>query len=651
MFRCRRQDFLFLFLLFFTSAYLTRAYGQISPADYSNIGKYIHYYEDKSAVLDFEQASSPAFAKRYQPGRQEILNFGNSKSAIWIRFRFRYQGKQPLYVVLDAPNIETIDGYFPMPDGGFKRVQSGSLVRNTEGVQVENRYVFDLPVLPEGQLATVYMRLKTNNIMLVPVKLASADTILNHKPYKTRIEYAYMGVLVALLLFNLFLYTSLKDKTYLYYTLYVLTLSLYLLVYIRGYGFLFGDDIRIYMSKHPHLFLSLSVVTSLAFCRRFLSLDKTVPSMLKLYYALGMCGVVLFFTSLLGFKSISTSIAQVLTISVSLTAWISGVIAYRRGHRPAKYYVVAWSFIWVSVAIVTASLAGIIATNEFTMQLVPVASTAELLMLSFALGDRYKIIIQSEQRAREENLQLIQSQNLVLEQKVTERTRQLNQLFSIIAHDLRSPLNSLMSILELNRMDALDGEELSALLEQNKDNIGKINNTLNNLLHWARQRMEGQVSEPVNFNLKEVIDELMPAYLPLAQKKNISLSYNIAAMLRVYADKDEINLVIRNLIDNAIKFTPRGGNILIEMKLKSGIAEIGIENTVSADTSFGHVLSSGNRIGKVTSGTDNEGGVGLGLQLCRDYLAGNQSELGFSFENGRVRFFFTLPLAKIAGGS
>jgi len=644
MLLCRRTDILFLFLMFLTSAFTIRAYGQVSPADYSNIGKYISYYEDKGAALSFEQASSPAFAQRYQPGRQEILNFGNSKSAVWVRFRFRYEDQQRLYVVLDAPNIETIDGYFPLPDGGVRRVRAGSIVPDTEGVQVENKYVFELPVLAKGQVATVYMRLKTNNIMLVPLKLASADTILKHKPYKTRIEYAYMGVLAALLLFNLFLYISLKDKTYLYYTLYVLTLSLYLLVYIRGYGFLFGDDLRIYLSKHPHIFLSLSVAASLAFCRRFLSLDKTVPSMLKLYYALGVCGVVLFFTSILGFKSISASIAQVLTISVSLIAWISGIIAYRRGHRPAKYYVVAWSFIWVSVGIVTASLAGIIETNEFTMQLVPVASTAELLMLSFALGDRYKIIIQSEQHARDENLRLIQSQNLVLEQRVSERTQQLNQLFSIIAHDLRSPLNSLMSILELNKMEALDGRELSTLLGQNKDNIEKINNTLNNLLHWARQRMEGHVSEPVNFNLKEVIDELLPAYLPLVQRKNISLSHDVAVMPPVYADRDEINLVIRNLIDNAIKFTPKGGSIFIAMKLKAGIAETSIENTVSADATFGHILNSGNRIGKVTSGTDNEGGVGLGLQLCRDYLASNQSELGFSFENGRVRFFFALPL-------
>ncbi|RZK46911.1 MAG: histidine kinase, partial [Pedobacter sp.] len=398
--------------------------------------------------------------------------------------------------------------------------------------------------------------------------------------YKDSIEFIYIGILIALLLFNLFLFFSVKDVTYLYYTIYVFTLSAYMLLYIRGYSYLFGEDFRILVNHYPHVFLSLSVFSSLSFCMKFLTLRKLLPKFVTLYYIAGSAGLLLLVVSLSGFKSVGSQIAQYLTITVALLVWVSGVVAYMRGHNPAKYYVLAWSFIWVTVAIVTLTLANIIDSTEFTMQLVPVGSTLELLLLSFALGDRYKAIIQKEQSVRDENFMLVQTQNQRLEENVKVRTLQLsktikelessnaikNKLFSIIAHDLRSPLNSLISILSLNDMEALTIDELRMMLKENKQNIETIYNTLNNLLYWAKDQMTEVRTEPQIIELNSLLAELMLVYEPLLEKKEIDCNVTETGKYLAFADINQIRLVLRNMIDNAIKFTPRGSKIAINIQ-------------------------------------------------------------------------------------
>jgi len=628
---------------------------------YENIGKKITWFEDKSASLNLSQIKGLEESGRFTAGKQEILNFGNTKSAFWIKLRYRTKDHTPIYLIVDAPNIEHIDLYTFDENGRTRHTKSGCLSYEMTDVVIENNFSFKLPQGTLGKEQILFLRVQTNNILMVPLKISDAGLIMKGRAFKDRIEYIYVGVLMALLIFNLFLFVSLKDITYLYYTLYVLTLSCYLLIYIRGYGFLFGEDWRILFNHHPHVFLSLSVLTSLLFCKKFLNLSQTVPSMLKFYYFLAFCGIVLFFSSILGYKSLSASIAQVLTISLSLIVWISGIIAYRRGHKPAKYYIIAWFFIWVTVGIVTLSLSGLINATEFTIQLVPIGSTIELLLLSFALGNRYKIIIQTEQELRDENLMLVKTQNQRLEQNVKERTLQLsktikdleasdavkNKLFSIIAHDLRSPLNSLMSILALSEMNALSIQDFQFMLSENKKNIETINNTLNNLLYWAKEQMDGITTKPENFDLKQLLDDLMLVYSPLMYKKKISALVHNEGEIRTYADLNQTKLILRNLIDNAIKFTPESAEIMLKLADEDDGVQILISNTIADSSKINTDNIMNLKVTEATYGTANEKGVGLGLHLCREYVRINGGILKSKIEGDNIIFYFTFPKSKL----
>ncbi|PTS99431.1 histidine kinase [Pedobacter sp. HMWF019] len=646
-----------IFLIIFSFAVKGQEIISDSQYAYQNIGKRVAYLEDKQATKSLKQIISLDSLGKFKKGEQDILNFGNTTSAIWIKIKYINYPSSPLYLVLSSANIDNVDIYMEKADQSFKHLKTGNAFYPVPGVDIENNFIFKLPQEANQKYKSVYMRLKTNNILVVPLKLVTGEVLFKGKAFTDRIEYIYIGILISLLLYNLFLYISLQDRTYLYYTLHVLTLSCYLMVYLRGYGFLFGNDMRILMNQYPHVFLSLSMISSFFFSRSFLNLEKIAPRMLNVYYFLGGCAVVLLILSLSGNKRYCASIAQVLTASVSLSLWVSGILAYRRGHQPAKYYVAGFFFVLLSVGLVTFSLAGILRFNDFTMELVPIGSTVELLLLSFALGDRYRIIMKKERDTSYQNLALVQNQKVQLEELVQKRTLLLtktiaelkssnnvkNKLFSIIAHDLRSPLNSLMSILALNDSDILSMDDIQFLLKENKKNIETIYNTLNNLLYWAKSQMDGIKTEATHFELKQLIEELLLVYAPLLHNKQIQVVLEFDGLFPVYADENQVKLIIRNLIDNAIKFTPKRGKVWLSLKRRSTGVNVEISNSVADLKSIENLDAKQLHDFKATYGTENERGVGLGLHLCREYIKSNGGDLKINTERDIISFSFTLP--------
>jgi len=599
---------LFLFINFFASAQVIRL-NEETP--YQNIGKQLSYYRDETAKLDLKQVMKLDSSKQFVRGTSDVINFRNTKSAVWLKISYLQDFYEDVALVVDVPTIERVDCYILTKDGGVISRHSGAFAKEMKGVRIANNYTFKMPDPKNlGKPATVYLRLQTNNYLLVPIKLGTVDTIVKGQASRDRLESLYTGMLITLLLFNIFLFISVKDNTYLYYSVYVLTLTIYVSLYLRGYAYLLGDSVRFLVFSSPHAFLSISIIGSILFCRKFLNLEKTFPKVLKVYWAMIGVATLMFLTSILGYKTASAEISKYLTILISLILWGTGFVVYRRGLKAAKFYIIAWFSLGITLIIVTLSTVGVLPVGDYTFELVPIGSALELLLLSFALGDRYKSMLRNEKK--------------VVALKASNEVK--NKLFSIISHDLRSPLNSLMSILTLKDVDALSLDEIKYLLDENRKNIETINTTLNNLLHWSKSQMDGIKTEPVAFDISMLIDELMLVYMPLIQEKGIQTQMNLQAGLKVYADQDQVKLILRNLIDNAIKFTTKGNELGCSLKQVKNKVEICLYNQTND-----------------TSGIFNNGGTGLGLQLCREYVSNNGSELEISCGEGKVYFCFELP--------
>ena len=479
-----------------------------------------------------------------------------------------------------------------------------------------------------------------------------------------RYEALYVGVLVAIFFFNLSVFISSKDKTYLYYTLYIFAVFFYVIVYFKGYSNLFGEPFRDLIDSNPHVFLGIGTIAAITFSSSFLNLPEILPWSKRLLCSLIVIWVICMVACIWWHGSVFCSLTDWLTLFSIIGVWILGIASLYHGYKPALYYVIAWAFVCVSVVwLITSADDGLPRSGIF-FHIMPLGFVFEVFLLSLALGDRLKSLKkgkleeQSDKlKMQEENLYLISSQNERLERVVESRTRALkkmvqsleaanadkSRLFSIIAHDLRSPFNSLISLLSLNDMDLLTFEDVKLLLNDSRKNIDNIHNTLNNLLYWAQSQMGGITTAPSVFNIRVLADDLMLVYLPLITKKHIKVEFIVDDDEDVFADLNQISLVMRNLIDNALKFTPLERYIRIKIWGSDTHLFVDVANPVAHSVDIEKL--DGKNSGAPSYGTSNERGVGLGLHLCRDFVEKNKGTLTVAKEDECVVLRFSLPKA------
>jgi two-component system, sensor histidine kinase and response regulator len=235
-------------------------------------------------------------------------------------------------------------------------------------------------------------------------------------------------------------------------------------------------------------------------------------------------------------------------------------------------------------------------------------------------------------------------------EKQASDLRELNalkdKLFSIISHDLRSPLVSLISMLNMAKDGHFSVEEEKLILSELSKNVVYNTELLENLLKWASSQMKGSAIKPITFDIHEIASNKIKLYEKAAHLKGIELINSTEINTEVVADKDMIELVLRNLITNAIKFSNNGNKVTISSVNDNETVEICVtDNGVGMPQEtlkklFGkHVFS--------TRGTLDEKGTGLGLILCRDFIQINGGQIWVeSQENFGSKFFFTLPVNK-----
>lgn len=223
-------------------------------------------------------------------------------------------------------------------------------------------------------------------------------------------------------------------------------------------------------------------------------------------------------------------------------------------------------------------------------------------------------------------------QNTIFEQQVAERTAQLkasNQtkdlLLSIISHDLRSPIVSQKMLLELLRDELIDRKEFTRLSTYMLEKLTQLDETLDNLLNWSMSQMDILVTKKEYLPLMPIIKGSVNLLESTAYFKNISFDIAKSANEKVYGDKNHIQTIIRNLIHNAIKFSPIDSKIDIKVKRKDNKVIITIKNPGEGINEDG--LSDMFSSPKISSGLSKEKGTGLGLMLCKDLAEKNNGQI------------------------
>jgi signal transduction histidine kinase len=300
-------------------------------------------------------------------------------------------------------------------------------------------------------------------------------------------------------------------------------------------------------------------------------------------------------------------------------------------------------------------------------------NNAPFLMLNgviYAWGVYYILDILEKMRIRQlklaENLKYQKGQLIMKNEDLERKNDHINKqskdlkelsatkekLFSIIAHDLRSPFNSILGLSELLRDNIR-----TYSVEKSIEFVSSINSTaertlalLDNLLVWAKIQTSQIDFTPQKLNLKSIVKGIVDLLESSATIKNITLNYEQSEEVVIQADPNMLQTILRNLIQNAIKFTGSGGRVDISTTMQEKHVEITV-----ADSGIGMNEQIRNKLFRknahfTSTGTANESGSGLGLILCKEFVKTHSGKIWVESESGKgSRFTFTLPLSIKAG--
>jgi len=237
---------------------------------------------------------------------------------------------------------------------------------------------------------------------------------------------------------------------------------------------------------------------------------------------------------------------------------------------------------------------------------------------------------------------ILQTRNREIKKQATQ-LEQLNatkdKLFSIISHDLRSPIGGLKGLMELISREGLTQEEFMTISQNLRRNIDSVYDDLDNLLQWAQTQLKGIRPNKDVFNFRELVIDKMHLFEEVARAKGVALMNETDEDLTVFADKNQIGLVLRNLIANAVKFSSDKGRIHIRTERTNDTVLIRVVDT-GVGISAGDMTKLFNAETHFSSrGTNNEKGIGLGLILAKEFVESNGGKITVESELGKGSVF------------
>jgi two-component system sensor histidine kinase/response regulator len=249
------------------------------------------------------------------------------------------------------------------------------------------------------------------------------------------------------------------------------------------------------------------------------------------------------------------------------------------------------------------------------------------------------------QLLREKNAK-IEEQKETVEQQAVQlllNNREKDKLFSIVAHDLRGPLNSLKTLMDLLKEKKLSETELNDLMQEFRRNVDHSSELVSNILSWASSQLDGMAAKPVALPLAPTVRDILTLFSHQAAQKGVLLREAVSPSFCVFADKDMVQVILRNLLSNSIKFCRAGDSVTISAVGSDKLIEVCVADTGTGLR--GDMLEKIRRKEGFTSyGTAREKGTGLGILLCREFTEANGGQFRMESEWGKgCRCFFSLP--------
>lgn len=549
------------------------------------------FLEDAQGTLSLADVEGPA-ASRFAPLVDG--NLGYSRSTFWFRIPLAKEHGDVANRLLEIVffNLNHVVFYAP----GQPPVVTGQDYPVNPGMWPHRFYVF--PLTLTGESRYYYLQVRSDNTVTVPLILWEPAAFAGETQKIYLAQALYYGELLGLLGYNLLIFLSLRERVFLLYSLFAGCMGLAMLV---GNGlarqFLWPEA----WAWHGGLFVTstaLTMVFALYFAQHFLQTRTLLPRLHRVMHLTAAFAWLLAAASWIdGFASATVSGLSLCAIATGGLMIPAGVLSWRAGNRSARLFLLAWSLLGLGAVVAGIHGFGLLPTNILTVYAPQLSSSAEMLLLSFALAERIRLERNAREAAQAEALSARQSlvetlreSEAKLEKTVAERTAELNQSLqnerslldryvrfgALISHEFRNPLaiiKSQLTLIEKERQHGLNHIErrLGAIASA----AGRLGVLFEEWLQSDRLHRQTRELCPSVIQLaawlEEVVDDCRECYL------NYPFELRFADGLPdISADEAMLRIAVHNLVDNAAKYAPPGTKIGIEALERDGMVGIAV---------------------------------------------------------------------------
>jgi signal transduction histidine kinase len=559
-------------------------------------------YEDQSATLSLNEV----ILKKFNRTKSLVPNFGISKSIFWIKIPIKNNSKtQELLLNLSSPTIDKVEFYYPNIKNEYHSIKMGEeLVFNNRKYK-DPSYLFDV-IIPIGETNIYYLKISSKDGIQLPIKIGTKNAIYNYIKNRDLLSGIYLGIMLVMILYNLFVYFSVKDISYLVYVFYIL-LVLLAQTLLQGYPFqyLWGDYPQ-FAQYSIFIFPSLVGIAGMIFMIIFLKVESYSKRLYKLSFLLSSIYLIPIILPFFNYHKFSYQVMEINAGIVSVYILTTSIIILKKGYEPAKYFLAAWIVFLTGVIIFILKDVDILPFNNFTRYTMQIGSAVETVLLSFALAARINIYKKEKEESQQktvevlkENAKIIKEQNIILEQKVTKRTEELNKTLNHLK-ETQSQLVDAEKMSSLGQLTAGIAHEINNPINFVSSNIAPLRQDIEDVNTIINKYEELEDSDNIKEKLKE-IEEL---------KKELDFDYL----------KTELSTIIDGIEDGAKRTTEivsglRNFSRLDEGELKKVNINEGVESTliliknklngIKIDKSLGNIPSIDCNPGKLNQMTMN----------------------------------------------
>lgn len=576
----------------------------------SRIELVYEYLIEKNETLDINQILNSRDFKRVESSTK---NFGINDKIVWLKYDIINKSAQSTrHFSINNTSLDNLK-IFLIQNDKIVDYQIGGRVQGIEDRLIPSKnLVFEIE-LEQDMLYTIYLRIESVNKKVILATISDLQSVYFQIQKENIVFGIFSGVLFGLLFYNLFLYFSVKDKLYLIYVIHTFLVWLAQAAILGYTQELFWPDNEWINLRSGVVFSSLVSIAGIWFLRVFLFTKIYLPKLDKGFYFIYAVYAFILINALFISLTLSYQVLLVTQSVVVLYVLFVAIFVWSKGYSPARYYLLAWSFFMLSILWFVLSEMGVLSYTVLTAFIMPLGSTLEVILLSFALADKINILINEKEKDQadklhimKENERLIIKQNENLEEKVKKRTEELEytlhnlqntqtqmvnqekmaslgQLTAGIAHEINNPINFVSSNISPLKRDVNDIlEVIQAYREKGKIEfseasrrelkekeevvefdyvVKEINQLLTGMEEGARRTVEivkglrlfSRVDEQ-DVKKVDVHDGLNSTLILLSSSMNgkIKINKEFGVVPLVECLPGKINQVFMNIITNAI---------------------------------------------------------------------------------------------------